>query len=79
MPLTFYFVSLLNPKYMSSIVKYSSSTERVLLALDHFLEKLGHIDHFWDLDRLVEDGAPGEVEIVGSLPIFVGFLGLGFM
>jgi hypothetical protein len=36
-------------------------------------------DHFWDFDILVEDGAPGEVEIVGSRPLFRALLGLGFM
>jgi hypothetical protein len=30
-------------------------------------------DHFWDFDRLVEDGAPGEVEIVGSRPLLWDF------
>jgi hypothetical protein len=36
-------------------------------------------DHFWDFDRLVEDKAPGEVEIVGSHPPFRALLGLEFM
>jgi hypothetical protein len=36
-------------------------------------------DHFWDFDRLVEGGVQGEVEIVGSQPLFREFLGLGFM
>jgi hypothetical protein len=30
-------------------------------------------DHFWDFDRLVEGGAQGEVEIVGSRPLFRDF------
>jgi hypothetical protein len=44
-----------------------------------FWRTLVMFDHFWDFDRLVEDGAPGEAEIAGSRPLFVGFLGLGFM
>jgi hypothetical protein len=36
-------------------------------------------DQVWDFDRLVEGGAQGEVEIMGSRPVFVGILGLGFM
>jgi hypothetical protein len=36
-------------------------------------------DQFWDFDRLVEGGAQGEAEIVGSRPLFREFLGLGFM
>jgi hypothetical protein len=47
-----------------------------LLALYQVLGNLGHVDHFWDFDRLVEDGAPGKLEITGSHPIFVGFLGV---
>jgi hypothetical protein len=36
-------------------------------------------DHFWDFDRLVEDGVLGKADIARSHPPFVGFLGLGFM
>jgi hypothetical protein len=36
-------------------------------------------DQFWDFNRLVEGGAQGEAEIVGSLPLIREFLGLGFM
>jgi hypothetical protein len=36
-------------------------------------------DQFWDFDRLVEGGAQGEVEIMGSRPLLREFLGLGFM
>jgi hypothetical protein len=36
-------------------------------------------DYFWDFDRLVEGGAQGKEEIVGSRPLFRAFLGLGFM
>jgi hypothetical protein len=36
-------------------------------------------NHFWDFDRLVEDGVPRRSGDRGILPPFVGFLGLGFM
>jgi hypothetical protein len=36
-------------------------------------------DQFWDFDRLIEDGAPGEAEIAGSCPPFADFFGFGFM
>jgi hypothetical protein len=50
-----------------------------MLALDQVLWKhLVMFDQFWDFDRLVKDGAPGEAEIAGSHP-FCDFLGLGFM
>jgi hypothetical protein len=32
-------------------------------------------DHFWDLDSLVEDEAPGKAEIVGSQTPFCGIFG----
>jgi hypothetical protein len=31
-------------------------------------------DHFWDFNELVEDGAPGKVEITGSR-LFCGLFG----
>jgi hypothetical protein len=36
-------------------------------------------DHFWDFDRWSKMERPGEAEIAGSHPLFVGFLGLGLM
>jgi hypothetical protein len=36
-------------------------------------------DHFWDFDRLVEDGVPRRREDHRILPPFMGFLGLGLM
>jgi hypothetical protein len=48
-------------------------------ALARFWRTLVMIDHFWDFDRLVEDRVPGEVEIVGSWPLFREILGLWFM
>jgi hypothetical protein len=36
-------------------------------------------DHFWDFNRLVEDGAPMQIGDHGFLPHFTIFLGLGFM
>jgi hypothetical protein len=40
-----------------------------------FEEMLVVFDHFWDFDRLVEDGAPRKSGDRGISPIFVGFLG----
>jgi hypothetical protein len=50
-----------------------------LLALDQVLENLGRVEHFWDFDRLVEDGVPGRSGDHGISLLFAGFLGLGFM
>jgi hypothetical protein len=34
-------------------------------------------DHFWDFNRLVEDGAPGKVDIMGSHHLLQKFWVLG--
>jgi hypothetical protein len=44
-----------------------------------FWRTLVMFDHFWDFDRLVEDGAPRRSGDHGISPPFAGFLGLGFM
>jgi hypothetical protein len=36
-------------------------------------------DHLWDFDRLVKDGAPSRSGDREILPLFAGFLCLGFM
>ena len=43
------------------------------------MEKLIMFDQFWDFDRLIEDGALGEVEIMGSHTPLVDFFGFEFM
>jgi hypothetical protein len=53
--------------------------KRIQLALDQVLENLVMFDHFWDFDRLVEDGAPRRSGDRRISPPFAGFLGLGFM
>jgi hypothetical protein len=35
--------------------------------------------HFWDFDRMFEDGVPGKAEIMGSQTLFRALLALGFM
>jgi hypothetical protein len=47
----------------------------VYYPLTKFLITLIVFDHFWDFDKLVEDGAPRRSRYPGISPPFAGFLG----